>query len=114
MESTNYATKIMLNSPMVAKVEVLKFGSNKNRKKLTHIPALDLTATRILEPVIKGRGYKPRSACYLGKKRRKVDRAELARKERDQSQNKKLVASELDDLAQKRRSMSLDSPENYV
>ena len=30
------------------------------RKKLNHIPTLDLSKTRVTEPIIKGRGFKPR------------------------------------------------------
>ena len=74
VDSVNYAHKVKLNSPMLAKIDILKYGSNKNRKKLNHIPALDLSATRIQDPVIHGKGYKPRSQCYSGKKRRKFDK----------------------------------------
>ena len=49
-------------SPMLAKIDVVKYGSNKLRKKLNHIPALELSEKRLHEPIIKGRGYKPRSA----------------------------------------------------
>ena len=37
-----------------------KFGSNQLRKKMNHIPALGLSKTRVTEPIIKGRDYKPR------------------------------------------------------
>lgn len=47
-------------SPMVAKIDVHKYGSNQSRKKLNHIPSLDLSKTRVTEPIIKGRGFKPR------------------------------------------------------
>jgi hypothetical protein len=47
-------------SPMVAKIEIYKYGSNQNRKKMNHIPEMDLSKTRVTEPVIKGRDYKPR------------------------------------------------------
>jgi hypothetical protein len=47
-------------SPMVAKIDVHKFGSNEPRKKMNHIPALDLSKNRIQEPIIHGSGYKPR------------------------------------------------------
>lgn len=47
-------------SPMVAKIDIHKYGSNKNRKKLNHIPDLDLSKTRLTEPIIRGRNYKPR------------------------------------------------------
>ena len=35
-------------------------GSNKNRAKLNHIPALQLPLSRVKEPIIKGRNYKKR------------------------------------------------------
>jgi ribosomal protein L19 len=47
-------------SPMVAKIDIHKYGSNQLRRKLNHIPSLDLSKARITEPIIKGRGYKPR------------------------------------------------------
>jgi len=47
-------------SPMVAKIEIYKYGSNQLRKKLNHIPEMDLSKTRVTEPIIKGRDYKPR------------------------------------------------------
>ena len=116
VDSLNVAHKVKLNSPMVAKIDVLKYGSNKNRKKLSHIPALDLSPTRILDPIIHGKGYKPRSACYTGKKRRKVDR--MASEDggdgkKDDKSVKKLVLSELDDQAMKRKNMKLDQADSY-
>ena len=100
VDSTGFAHKVKLNSPMVAKIDILKYGSNKNRKKLNHIPALDLTATRILEPIIHGKGYKARSACYSGKKK-KVSKKPAGDDKKD-NEVKKLVLSELDDKALKR------------
>lgn len=47
-------------SPMVAKIEIYKFGSNQLRKKMNHIPNMDLSKTKVTEPIIKGRGYKSR------------------------------------------------------
>jgi hypothetical protein len=47
-------------SPLVAKIDIHKFASNKNRKKLNHIPELGLSKTRLTEPIIRGRNYKPR------------------------------------------------------
>ena len=62
-DSVGFAFKMKLFSPMIANLKILKYGSNQNRKKLTHIPKLDLSYTALLEPVIKGRGYKPRALC---------------------------------------------------
>jgi hypothetical protein len=45
---------------MVAKVDVVTYGSNQLRKKMNHYPDLDLSKNRLLEPVVKGKGYKPR------------------------------------------------------
>lgn len=83
IDSVNVQHKVKLNSPMVAKIDILKYGSNKNRKKLSHIPSLDLTATRILDPVIHGKGYKPRHQCWSGKKRPNAVRREFMGVEKD-------------------------------
>ena len=45
---------------MVAKIEIHKYGSNQLRKKMNHIPDLDLSKSKVTEPIIKGKGYKPR------------------------------------------------------
>ena len=34
-------------SPMVAKIEIFKYGSNQLRKKMNHIPAMELSKTRV-------------------------------------------------------------------
>jgi len=47
-------------SPMVAKLDVVSYGSNKLRKKMNHYPDLDLSKNSLLEPVVKGKGFKPR------------------------------------------------------
>ena len=46
-DSVNFSHKVKLFSPMVARLQILRFASNKNRKKLSHIPALELSATRL-------------------------------------------------------------------
>lgn len=56
----NLSMQVKEYSPMVAKIEMHKYGSNKLRKKLHHIPDLDLSKNRVTEPIIKGRDYKPR------------------------------------------------------
>ena len=56
----NMSMMVKEYSPMVAKIELHKYGSNQLRKKLNHIPELDLTKTRLQEPIIKGSNYKPR------------------------------------------------------
>ena len=45
---------------MVAKIEIFKYGSNQLRKKMNHIPEMELSKTRVTEPIIKGRDYKAR------------------------------------------------------
>ncbi len=45
---------------MVAKIEMHKYGSNKLRNKLNHIPDMDLSKNRVTEPIIKGKNYKSR------------------------------------------------------
>ena len=44
---------------MLAKVDIAKYGSGKLRKKLNYIEKLDWPQNRYLEPIIKGRNYKP-------------------------------------------------------
>ncbi len=70
-DSVNFSHKVKLWSPMVARMQILKYGSNQNRKKLSYIPDLELTSTRVLEPVIHGRGYKPRSATSTRKNKKR-------------------------------------------
>ena len=55
--------QVKQNSPMVAKIDIHKYGSNKLRKNLYHIhEKLELSKTRLQEPIIKGRNYKSRNA----------------------------------------------------
>ena len=37
-------------SPMVAKIDIYKYGSNQLRKKMNHIPGLELSKTKVSEP----------------------------------------------------------------
>ena len=46
---------------MVTNFEILKYGSNKLKKKLPYIPGLDMSAGRLQEAIIRGRNYKPRA-----------------------------------------------------
>ena len=59
-EETNMSYLVKEFSPLVAKVEVFKYGSNQHRKKLNHIPTLELSKSKTMEPIIKGRDYKSR------------------------------------------------------
>jgi ribosomal protein L19 len=58
--NTVYGAK--LYSPLITNFEILKYGSNRLRRRLNYIPLLDFPAGRLQEPVTKGRGYKPRVA----------------------------------------------------
>jgi len=44
---TNLSMSVKVYSPLVAKIEIHKYGSNKLRAKLNHIPALDLNKTQV-------------------------------------------------------------------
>jgi len=80
---------------MVAKLDVVSYGSNQLRKKMNHYPDLDLSKNSLLEPVVKGKGYKPR----------------------DQMASKKQVSKTVDPTQlrgkAKRESVALDSAQNY-
>lgn len=67
-DETNFSVKVKVHSPLLANVVVHKYGSNQNRKKLNHIPALQLTASKVAEPIIKGKGYKKRVDIGVSKK----------------------------------------------
>lgn len=57
--NTTYGAKLF--SPMVTNFEILKYGSNKLKKKLPYIPALDMSAGRLQEAIIRGRNFKARA-----------------------------------------------------
>ena len=57
----NMSMMVKEYSPMVAKIDIHKYGSNKLRQKMNHIHNdLELSKTKVTEPIIKGRGFKPR------------------------------------------------------
>lgn len=64
----NLGMEVKEFSPMVAKIDIHKYGSNQLRKKLNHIPTLDLSKTRVSEPIVKGRNYKSREIKTEGRK----------------------------------------------
>lgn len=107
-DGVNFTHKVKLYSPMVARLQILKYGSNKNRKKLTHVPHLDLSKNRLTEPVIRGRGYKPRSATSKSQGRSK----KVAETENVHAVEE-LVLEKLDDMALKKRKVKLDSADSY-
>lgn len=67
-DDTHFSYKVKVHSPLLANVEMHKMGSNKNRKKLNHIPALELSPSKVTEPVIKGKNEKRRSDTSSSKK----------------------------------------------
>lgn len=56
----NLSMQVKEFSPMVAKIDIYKYGSNQLRKKMNHIHDMDLSKTRVEEPIVKGRDYKAR------------------------------------------------------
>lgn len=76
---------------------MVAYGSNKLRKKLNHIPQLDIPYSRVTQPLIKGRGYKHRSEMNQGKKAEK-------KAKRDTISAKGKI---------KEGSIQLDDPQNY-
>lgn len=76
IEDTQTTQAIKIFSPLVAKVNVIAYGSNKLRKKLNHVRELDLPYSRITQPLIKGRGFKHRSECNQGRKSARKDKKE--------------------------------------
>ena len=75
----NLTLMVFENSPLLAKVDVHKYGSNKLRTKLFYIHDLELTKSRLQEPIIKGRGYKSRTAINSKQKEKEKnsDRGKL-------------------------------------
>jgi ribosomal protein L19 len=70
----NLSLMVKAYSPMVAKVDIFKFGSNQLRKKLSYIPALELSKNRLSEPVTKGRGFKVRGSKVVKQKESSKDK----------------------------------------
>ena len=60
---------VRVNSPMVAKITLIKYGSNKNRSKLDHVWREEWSKAKLQQPIIKGRGYTPRGK--KGKEKRR-------------------------------------------
>ena len=61
LENVNTTYGAKLYSPMVTNFEILKYGSNKLKKKLPYIPALDMSAGRLQEAIVRGRNFKART-----------------------------------------------------
>lgn len=105
-DNVNFSYKLKAWSPMIARIQILKYGSNQNRKKLSHIPSLELSGTRLLEPIIHGRGYKPRSA--VGRKSRG-----RARSTTPDAEVKEITFDDLEDQARRKKKAILDSTDVY-
>ena len=86
IENTNTSIKFKLNSPMVAKVEVDTYGGNRVRKKLNHIPDLDLTEKRTHDPIIKNTRIKPRKQRHIEAEQRAKRKAASLKHEQRQQQ----------------------------
>lgn len=58
----NVQTSLMIKeySPMVAKVDIVKYGSNKLRKKMNHVMEINMSKNRLKESIRRGKGYKHR------------------------------------------------------
>ena len=90
VDDVNTSYMIKTFSPMVAKVDVINYGSNQNRKKLNYIPDLQLSKNRLLEPIIKGKGYKHRDQMYgssrsASKEKKTVDPLQIRGKAKRES-----------------------------
>ena len=59
-EGVNATIQVLHHSPLLAKVAIVNYGSNRNRTKLNHIPALELSKGRVKEPIKKGKNFKHR------------------------------------------------------
>ena len=64
IDDVNTTIMVKENSPLLAKVEVVQYGSNQNRKKLNYIPDLELSKGRVTEPLKKGRNFKHRDEMF--------------------------------------------------
>ena len=56
----NHRQKILVHSPMLAKIEVVRYGSNHIRNKLNHVWTDQWNKNKLEQPVTKGKGFKPR------------------------------------------------------
>ena len=62
IDDVETSISVKVNSPMLAKVDIVSYGSNQLRRKLNYLTELGLSKNRMHDPVIRGRGYKDRSA----------------------------------------------------
>ena len=67
IDGVNTQLSVPLYSPLTTNVEIVKYGSNRLRAKLNHIPALDLPSARLREPITKGKNFKARGTSVKQK-----------------------------------------------
>ena len=75
LAGSQYSVKIMLYSPLLAKVNILKYGTNTLRKRQLHIQYKGLNRAQFLQPIIKGKsrtGKKAREEFVRKKLLRKM------------------------------------------
>eukprot|EP00345_Euplotes_harpa_P005389 CAMPEP_0168327826 /NCGR_PEP_ID=MMETSP0213-20121227/6112_1 /TAXON_ID=151035 /ORGANISM="Euplotes harpa, Strain FSP1.4" /LENGTH=229 /DNA_ID=CAMNT_0008330771 /DNA_START=66 /DNA_END=755 /DNA_ORIENTATION=+ len=60
---------LRVNNPLIAKISVLKYGSNKNKNKLNHVWKEEWSKAKVEQPLIKGKGYVPRGKKMKEKRR---------------------------------------------
>lgn len=61
LDQVNTTLDLSLYSPHIKNLEIVKYGSNQLRKKLSYIPSLDLPKTILETPIIKGKNFKNRT-----------------------------------------------------
>ena len=98
IDDVNTAIMVKAFSPLLAKVEVVQYGSNQLRKKLNYIPELGLTKGKSAEPIKKGKGYKARDQMFGAVKQDKQEKVQDPLQIRGKA---------------KRDSVKLDSTANY-
>jgi ribosomal protein L19 len=67
IESVNTAIMCKVHSPLMGKVSLVTYGSNKNPTKMNYIPKQDRNKNRMKEAVVKGKGYKHRDEIGANK-----------------------------------------------
>jgi len=92
IENVNTIYGPKLYSPLITNFEILKYGSNRLRRKLSYVPKLDYPAGRLQEPIMKGRGYKPR----VSKKKEEVFKSKNKDKGKIKKASYKMDEYELD------------------
>lgn len=74
VEGTMVTMGVNLYSPMLKSFYIERYGSNKLRKKLNHIPKMEIPAGRLQEPIVKGVGFTPRSTQRVQKQKQEQEK----------------------------------------